>query len=72
MLESVQVIKTGTSRRHTVIAVKTNGGRVLIEKPCGEDWVICDIVDNDGAYPVITGSGKYRITPEGGAVFEVS
>lgn len=70
--ETVQAIKQGTFHRPTVIAVKTNGGSVTIEKPVGADWVVANIFDVDGAYPLMTGAGEYRITPQGGAVFQVS
>lgn len=55
-----------------VLALKANGGNVTVEKPVGNDWVVADTYDADGAHVLFVGGGRVRFTPTGGAAFEVT
>ena len=52
----------------TQIAIKTNGGSVLIEKKVGEDWVTAQAVTADGCYEFDL-KIPVRVTPSGGAAY---
>ena len=58
--------------RPVVVTVLTSGGQVTVEKPVGDAWVVSDVLDADGTYPMQLGFNETRFTPSGGAVFEVS
>lgn len=58
--------------RMVVLAIKSNGGSVSVEKPVGNSWVVADIYTEDGAHVLYVGGGRVRFTPAGGAAFEVS
>ncbi len=56
---------------HT-LAVKANGGSVVVEKAVGTDWVPADTFSTDGAWRMDLGNSQTRFTPTGGAAYEVS
>ncbi|AHG41148.1 hypothetical protein N018_13410 [Pseudomonas syringae CC1557] len=56
----------------TMLIVKANGGTVMVEKKAGDIWVVTDTFTKDGGYLLQLGNSSTRITPNGGAVFEVT
>lgn len=56
---------------HT-LALKANGGSLLVEKQVGNDWVISDTFYADGVHRLDLGNTPTRFTPRAGAAFEVS
>lgn len=56
---------------HT-LAVKANGGSVVVEKAVGTDWVPADTFNTDGAWRMDLGNSPTRFTPTGGATYVVS
>lgn len=60
---------TKTNIGKTLVAVKSNGGSVLVEKKVGADWVVADTL-GDGVFQLDLGREVTRFTPSGGAAFE--
>ena len=54
------------------LIVKANGGSVTVEKKVEGAWVVVDTFAADGAWQMDFGLSATRITPVGGAAFEVS
>lgn len=54
------------------LAVKANGGQVVVEKQVGEDWVVANTFTEDGAWTLTLGRSPTRFTPSGGAAYEVT
>ena len=54
------------------LLIKTNGGSVTVSKMVGGVWVVIDTFSEDGGYVYQFGKTPTKITPTGGAVFEVS
>jgi len=71
-MPTTQTVYTGTARNATILAVKLNGGTCIVELPVGNGWVTGYTVTTDGVTRLETGKGKFRVTPGGGAEFEVS
>ena len=56
------------------LLLKTNGGSVKIEALLDETsnlWVETETKSKDGAYIIATGNVTIRVTPTGGAVFDL-
>lgn len=53
-----------------LLTVKANGGSVSIEYPVGASWVEAQSVAIDGGY-IISALSQVRITPTGGAEYDV-
>lgn len=69
-MATAQVVKSYLGR--ATLVVKANGGSVAVEKKVGGEWVTVDTFAMDGAWPMDFGMSSTRITPSGGAAFEVS
>lgn len=54
------------------LAVKANGGQVVVEKQVGADWVVANTFNTDGAWTLALGRSPTRFTPSGGAAYEVT
>lgn len=69
-MATTQVINQYMGR--ATLAVKANGGSVAVEKKVEGSWVTVDTFTSDGAWQLDLGMSSTRITPSGGAAFEVS
>lgn len=56
----------------STLLVKANGGQVTVEKQVNGAWVIVDTFKEDGGWVYAFGNSPTRITPTGGAVYEVT
>lgn len=54
------------------LAVKANGGQVVVEKQVGTNWVVANTFTTDGAWTLTLGRSPTRFTPSGGAAYEVT
>lgn len=57
------------------LTVRANGGSVTVELLHGQnpdDWVQSEVFSSDGAYVIRPGSFQFRVTPAGGATYNVS
>jgi hypothetical protein len=58
-----------------VLVVKSNGGSVAVEvqlNPATNTWVTSDTKSSDGAFVLACGGSTIRITPTGGATFNLT
>lgn len=54
-----------------VVTVQITSGTVVVEKPVGNSWVTAYTFSETGCQALWLGRGKYRITPNGTATYEV-
>ena len=60
---------------HRILVVKSNGGSVVVEvqlNPTTNTWVVSDTKWADGAFVLACGGATIRITPTGGATFNLT
>lgn len=62
---------TFSDSRPRVIAVKTNGGTLVVKKLVGADEVVADTISTDGAKVMQLGTTKTIFVPTGGCAYEV-
>jgi hypothetical protein len=62
------------SKFERILLSKTNGGSILVEALLDEatnEWVTTDTISSDGATQLVFGNVVVRVTPSGGAVYNV-
>lgn len=70
MYNTAQQFQFSDNASH-VIVVKANGGSVSVECKAGAAWVVTDTFAVDTATEMFFGSALFRVTPTGGAEFDV-
>lgn len=62
---------TFSDPRTRLIAVKTNGGSLVVKKRVGNDEVVADTLSADGVYRMQLGTTPTIFAPAGGCAYEV-
>lgn len=75
MFNNTQVFQPSMPYQHQrTLLLKANGGSVTIEALIDQAtdlWVVTDTRNADGGWPLSCGNATIRITPTGGAVYEL-
>ena len=66
-----QVVYNLPDRSPRILAIKSNGGTVTLEVKVGSSWLLTDTYTADTVVEIYFGHASLRISPTGGAEFEL-
>lgn len=71
LITEQRVVQPRTQDGFYQLTVKANGGSVAIAYPVGQEWITAETISLDGAQ-LISALSPIRITPTGGAAYDLS